>query len=272
MKLQILRNSTDYFIANREAWNKKTEIHISSNLYDVVGFKNGKNTLYEIELKDLGSVKNKSILHLQCHFGLDSLSLSRMGANVTGVDFSDVAIKYAKKISQEIQIKANFVEANVYDITEVLTDKFDIVFCSYGSLCWLPDLNEWANSICKVLKPDGLLYLIDFHPMLNSYDCLLSDSERCYFNTLEPFERHWRGTYANYNDNIETIEYNWNHSIGEIFNALIENGFTIKNFDEYSYLPENWFPNLIKGKDNLYRVKGHEDKYPLLFTFKAVKR
>ena len=208
---------------------------------------------------------------MQCHFGLDSLSLSRLGAEVTGIDFSEVAIKYARKLSTETLLKATFFEANVYDITDLLTDSYDIVFCSYGSICWLPDLNEWANGISKVLKPGGFLYLIDFHPMLNSFDCLLSDAERCYFNTLEPFERNWKGTYTDYYENIETIEYNWNHSLAEIFKALTSNSLTINSFNEYSFLPENWFPKLVKGTDNLYRVKGHENKYPLLVSFKAIK-
>lgn len=271
MKLIQNQNLSAYFDANREAWNKKTEIHIASNLYDVEGFKNGKSTLYDIELNELGDVSKKKILHLQCHFGLDSLSLSRLGAKVTAIDFSEVAIKYAKKLSAETFIKATFIEANVYDIKDLLTDSYDIVFCSYGSICWLPDLYEWANAIFKVLNPGGFLYFIDFHPMLNSFDCLLSDTERCYFNTVEPFERNWKGTYTNYYENIETIEYNWNHSLAEIFNALLSNSLEIKSFKEYSYLPVNWFPKLVKGSDNLFRVQGHEDKYPLLASFKAIK-
>jgi len=271
VKLELNQNLSTYFEANQKAWNKKTEIHIASDLYDVNGFINGKNTLYNIELDEIGIVNEKNVLHLQCHFGLDSLSLSRLGASVTGVDFSEVAIKYAKKLSSETSIKATFIEANVYDIADLLSDSYDIVFCSYGSICWLPDLTEWASMISKVLKPGGFLYMIDFHPMLNSFDCLLTNTERCYFNTLEPFERHWQGTYTNYNETIETIEYNWNHSLAEIFQALAINNLTINNFNEYAYLPVNWFPNLVKGSDKLFRVKGHEDKYPLLFSIKAIK-
>jgi len=271
VKLQLNQNLTTYFEANREAWNKKTEIHIASDLYDIEGFKKGKNTLYDIELNELGDVKNKRILHLQCHFGLDTLSLSRMGASVTGIDFSDVGIKYAKSLSLDTSLKASFIEANVYDLSELLNDAYDIVFCSYGSLCWLPDLDNWAKMIEKVLLPGGFFYIVDYHPMLNTFDCLLSDTERCYFNTDEPFKRHWKGTYTNYNNEIETVEYNWNHSLAEIFQALSAINLTISNFNEYSYLPANWFPNLVKGADDLYRVKNHEDKYPLLFSIKAIK-
>jgi 2-polyprenyl-3-methyl-5-hydroxy-6-metoxy-1,4-benzoquinol methylase len=271
VKLQLNQNLSAYFKANQEAWNKKTEIHITSDLYDVEGFKKGKNSLYDIELKELGVLMKKNVLHLQCHFGLDTLSLSRLGASVTGVDFSEVAIKYAKKLSGETHIKATFLESNVYDITDLLSDTYDIVFCSYGSICWLPDMLEWANMISKVLKPGGFLYMIDFHPMLNSFDCLLTDTRRSYFNTLKPFERHWKGTYTNYSGSNETIEYNWNHSLAEIFKALSSNNLSINSFSEYSFLPVNWFPNLVKGPDNFYRVTGHEDEYPLLFSIKAIK-
>jgi SAM-dependent methyltransferase len=260
-----------YFEANREAWNKKTISHISSELYNVGGFKRGQNSLYDIEIKDLGNVNEKKILHLQCHFGLDTLSLSRMGAIVTGVDFSDVAIESANKLSSETNLSASFIEANVYDLPLLLNQTFDIVFCSYGSICWLPDLHVWAGIIEKFLRPGGFFYIVDFHPMLNGLDCLLSDTERSYFNTEEPFERHWKGTYANYDDDLETVEYNWNHSLSEIFQVLNDRNLKIKKFDELPYLPAKWFPNLIQGNDMMYRVRGHEGIYPLLFSMKALK-
>lgn len=272
MKLQLYQSVSAYFDANREAWNQKTIIHISSEFYNVEGFKKGQNSLYDIELNELGDVRRKKILHLQCHFGLDSLSLTRMGAIVTGVDFSEIAIQYAEKLSSETNLPATFVEANIYDIPQMIDQSYDIVFCSYGSICWLPDLQKWAEIIYKLLLPGGFFYIVDYHPILNIYDCLLSDTERSYFNTEDPFERHWKGTYANYDDDIETVEYNWNHSLSEIFQALSDNSLELDRFNEYPYLPANWFPNLILGNDKMFRVKGHEGKYPLLFSVKAVKK
>jgi SAM-dependent methyltransferase len=271
VKLPFNKNFKFFFDANREAWNKKTKIHTLSELYNVDGFKRGLTSLYDIELKDLGDVTGKKILHLQCHFGLDTLSLARMGAVVTGVDFSEVALEYAIGISKEVNLEANFVEANVYDLLDIINDRFDVVFCSYGCICWLPDLFEWAKIVHKLLLPGGFFYIVDFHPVLNMLDCLLSDTKRSYFNTGEPFTRKWRGTYANYTDGIETVEYNWNHSLHEIFQALNENGLIIKQFYEHSCFPAKWFPNLVKGDDRMFRVKDHENEYPLLFSIKAIK-
>ena len=122
-----------------------------------------------------------------------------------------------------------------------------------------------------MLAKDGFFYIVDFHPMLNSFDCLLSDTKRSYFSTDEPFKREWKGTYADYDSGIETVEFNWNHSIAEIFGSLRNNGLTIIDFQELPYLPLNWFPNLVKGEDGLFRVKGYENYYPLLFSIKAKK-
>lgn len=142
----------------------------SFSFYNVDEFKKGKITLKDIELAELGDVKNKSLLHLQCHFGLDTLSWARLGAEVTGVDFSEEAIEYAKRLSQELDIPARFICSNIYDTIELITDKFDIVFTSYGVLCWLPDLVEWAEIISHFLRCGGIFYIVEFHPVNNIFD------------------------------------------------------------------------------------------------------
>ncbi|MFX1317456.1 MAG: class I SAM-dependent methyltransferase, partial [Promethearchaeota archaeon] len=140
------------------------DINVKSDWYDLEGFLEGKSSLLPIEIKELGDVKGKSLLHLQCHFGMDTLSWARKGAIVTGVDFSDKAIELAKELSNELNITARFIQANIYDIPNIIKEKFDIVFTSYGVLCWLPDLVKWAKVINFCLKPGGTFYIIDGHP------------------------------------------------------------------------------------------------------------
>ncbi len=135
-----MKEHQKYFEANKELWNKRTAIHKDSSFYNLPGFKAGENVLTPIELKEVGDVKNKKMLHLQCHFGMDSLNWARLGADVTGVDLSDEAINQANQLNDELRMNAKFICCNVYDLKEHLNEKFDIVFTSYGTIGWLPDL------------------------------------------------------------------------------------------------------------------------------------
>ena len=149
---------SDYFEANKKLWNQRTIVHKDSSFYNLAGFKAGENVLTPIELNELGDVKGKKMLHLQCHFGMDSLNWARLGADVTGVDLSDEAIKEAKQLNDELAMNAKFICCNVYDLKEHLDEKFDIVFTSYGTIGWLPDLDKWAGLIAHYLKPGGTFY------------------------------------------------------------------------------------------------------------------
>jgi 2-polyprenyl-3-methyl-5-hydroxy-6-metoxy-1,4-benzoquinol methylase len=151
----------DYKAINKDAWNKRTDVHVTSDFYDVPSFLNGRNTLHETELHLLGDVQGKSILHLQCHFGLDSLSLSRMGATVIGIDLSDKAVAAAQQLSVQSGLEATFICADVYDLPNNLTGQFDIVFTSYGVIGWLPDMQKWGDVIQHFLKPNGTFILVE---------------------------------------------------------------------------------------------------------------
>ncbi|HNU87071.1 MAG TPA: class I SAM-dependent methyltransferase, partial [Ferruginibacter sp.] len=155
-----------YFEENKKSWNKRTGVHKDSAFYDLDGFKKGTSSLTKIELNELGDVKGKTLLHLQCHFGMDTMSWEREGAIVTGVDLSDEAIKLANEVKNELGLKAQFICSNVYDLKEHLDKKFDIVFTSYGTIGWLPDLDKWADTVSYFLKPGGTFYIVDFHPAL----------------------------------------------------------------------------------------------------------
>lgn len=136
--------NNEYLDINRKSWNERVDTHLSSEFYDMPGFLAGKNSLNEIELELLGDVSGKSILHLQCHFGQDTLSLARIGAKTTGVDLSDKAIEAAKKINNEMNLDSEFIASDVYNLPKVHNKKYDIIFASYGTIGWLPDLDKWA--------------------------------------------------------------------------------------------------------------------------------
>ena len=188
---QILKENEKYFKTNLKRWNELVEINAKSKAYDLEGFKKGKSSLFPIETKELGDVRGKTLLHLQCHFGMDTLSLARFGAKVTGVDFSDKAIERARELSEELKIPANFIQANVYDIPNIINEKFDIVFTSNGVIGWLPDLYKWAEIIDYCLKPGGFFYITDNHPFGNLVDEKYKDTFQVgydYFNDGKPYK------------------------------------------------------------------------------------
>lgn len=263
-------STQEYLHRNRTAWEKKVEFDVLSEYYDVNGFLEGKNILDNLESKGLGAVKNKRILHLQCYFGLETLTLARMGASVTGLDFCHNAISMANNLKAKTGLNADFICADVYDASKILNSKFDLVFSSYGSICWLPDLSKWVENIFSLLKPGGSFFLIDFHPLLISFNLLQNKSIKySYFNIEDPVKLIRTGTYANLNANIKTTEYNWNHSIGELVSTFIKQGMHIQDFKEYPYIPLDAFPGLVKEIDGYNHV--YNDLFPILFSLKASK-
>lgn len=260
-----------YFDANKKLWNKKTPIHSASEFYGMKEFKSGKNSLNFVELEALGDVKGKSLLHLQCHFGMDTLSWTRLGAKATGIDFSDEAIKLAKSLNDELKLDAGFVCSNVYDLKENLDKKFDIVFTSYGTIGWLPDLNKWAEIVSHFLKPGGTFFIADFHPVIWMYDHGIKNLKYPYFNSGEPIIETNEGTYTDRKADIKLTEYGWNHSLDEVFNSLKDNGLRIESFNEYPFSFYNCFPEMVKGDDNFWRIKGFENILPLMYSLKAMK-
>jgi 2-polyprenyl-3-methyl-5-hydroxy-6-metoxy-1,4-benzoquinol methylase len=261
----------DYFTANKAAWNKRTGVHKDSAFYDLAAFKAGKTSLNKIELEGVGPVKGRSLLHLQCHFGMDTLSWAREGATVTGVDLSDAAIDLAKEINDELKLDANFICSNVYDLKENLQEQFDIVFTSYGTIGWLPDLDKWAGIVNHFLKPGGTFYIADFHPALWMMDENFTSIKYDYFNTGVIAEEN-TGTYTDREAPIRSQEYSWNHPFSEILTSLIKQGLTITLFEEYPYSAYNCFNNLEQGGDGMWRIKGMEGKLPMMYAIKAVKK
>lgn len=259
-----------YFKSNQELWNKRTAIHKSSDFYDLDGFRKGKNVLNEIELNELGQVSGISMLHLQCHFGLDSMSWSRLGAQVTGVDFSKSAIDTAEDLNTELGLDANFICSNIYDLKNNLDQKYDIVFTSYGTIGWLPDLERWADTIRHFLKPGGIFYIAEFHPVIWMFDDDFSKLTYSYFNQ-GVIETEQEGTYADKHSKIKQKEYSWNHSIGDVVNALIKFGLSLQSLNEFNYSPYDCFPNTIKNEEGNFYIQGYEGVLPMVYSIKAVK-
>jgi 2-polyprenyl-3-methyl-5-hydroxy-6-metoxy-1,4-benzoquinol methylase len=271
-----------YFAANKNLWNQRTAVHKDSSFYDVAGFRKTRNALTPIELNELGNVKEKKMLHLQCHFGMDSLSWANLGADVTGIDLSDEAIKEAKKLNDELGMNAKFICCNVYDLhpqnispsnnfpLHGSAGTFDIVFTSYGVIGWLPDLDKWAEIIAYYLKPGGIFYMAEFHPVVWMFDEEFTHIQY-YYDNRELIVTENQGTYTDRNADIKTKEYSWNHSISEVLNALIEKGLAIRHFNEFTYSPYPCFNNIVKGEDGNWRIKGMEGKIPMVYSVRATK-
>ena len=267
-----MENYDLYFETNRSLWNQKTPVHVASEFYDMPAFLSGKTSLNQIELSELGDVSGKSMLHLQCHFGQDSLSWARMGAHVTGIDISDEAIAQAQKLNEQLGLDACFVRSNLYDLKENLQGQFDIVFTSYGTIGWLPDLDKWADIIDHFLKPGGTFYIAEFHPVLWMFDDSFSKIEYAYHNTYEPIVTEMTGTYADREAPITHTEYGWNHGLGEVVTALTSRGIYPEFLHEFPYSPYNCFANLAQGPDGNWRIKGMEEKLPMVYSIKATKQ
>ncbi|MBU2491467.1 MAG: class I SAM-dependent methyltransferase [Bacteroidetes bacterium] len=266
-----MKRDNFYFEANKNAWNSKTPVHIGSEFYDVKNFKKGQTSLKFIELEELGDVKGKSILHLQCHFGMDSLSLARMGAKVTGIDISDKAIEEAKKLNDELNLDAEFVCCNIFDLPKIINKKFDIVFTSYGVIGWLPELNEWGKIISHFLNPNGIFYMVEFHPFIWMFDDEFKFFQYSYFMT-EPIKETYSGTYADKNADIQNTSYGWNHTFSEILNSLIKQGLEIKFLNEFPFSTYNCFSNMEKIGVDKYVFENHKDIIPYLYSIKAIKK
>ena len=265
-----MQNNNNYLSVNKELWNKRTLAHLQSAFYDVPSFLDGKSSLNSIELALLGNVKDKKILHLQCHFGQDSLSLARMGADVTGIDLSDNAIEAAKNMATQMNINARFICCDLYQLPQHLDEQFDIVFTSYGTIGWLPDIALWATIVARFLKPKGTFVFVEFHPIIWMYDNEMANITYSYFNKDAIIETE-TNTYADKNAEINLACVTWNHGIGEVVNSLINKGLQIDDLSEYDFSPYNCFPNCIEAEPNKFRFINYGNKLPMVYSIKATK-
>jgi SAM-dependent methyltransferase len=259
-----------YFDANRQGWDLKAEAHKNSAFYDVEKWRGGATSLNPLEINEVGPVLGKKLLHLQCHFGQDTLSWARMGAQVTGCDFSENAIAFARQLARESALKARFVCCNLYDLPQHLGGKFDIVFTSYGTIGWLPDLERWAAVVAHFLKKGGFFYIADFHPVLWMFDDEMERLKYPYHNA-GVIESEQTGSYAARCADIRYTEYGWNHSLSEVLNSLLRQGLRLEFLNEWPWSPYNCFSKTVRGDDGNYRIRGLEGIIPMVYSLKARK-
>lgn len=265
-----MNSEQNYLEINKNSWNKRTAHHLKSDFYDVKGFLNGNTSLNEIELMLLGNIKGKKILHLQCHFGEDTISLGRLGANVTGIDLSNKAIESAIELSKKTEIETSFICCDIYDLPNHLNEQFDIVFTSYGTIGWLPDMDKWAKIVSRYLKPKGKFILVEFHPVVWMFDDDFQEIKYSYFNSGAIIETE-SGTYADKNAKINQEYITWNHSMSEVINSLLKNKLKINSLNEYDYSPYNCFNKTIKVGQKKYRIKHLANKIPMVYSIVAEK-
>lgn len=263
----------NYLRANQRRWDQLTLEHKESEFYDLEGFRQGKDRLRSIELSELGDVTGKTLLHLQCHFGLDTLAWARRGAVVTGVDFSPEAISLARSLSEELDIPARFYCTDIYELPGVLGDDFDIVFTSYGVLHGLPDLRRWAQIIARYLRPGGIFYIVEDHPFFRVFRARPDGefrAERSYFFNEEPQRIEAAGSYATANQGATSEYYVWDHSLGEVINSLITAGLKIDFLHEFPFAARAKFPFMEQGADNWWRLPpDRHGTIPFLFSLQA---
>ena len=261
----------DYLHVNRKMWDDWAVLHRGSAFYDVDSFLAGETSLKPLELEELGDVHGKRLLHLQCHFGQDTLSWAREGAVVTGIDFSGEGIRLARELSAESGIPGEFIQADVLDLPRELDGQFDLVFTSYGVLIWLPDLRPWAAGIARCLKPGGAFYIVEFHPLLWMLDESGERLQYSYFGGAEPESFEGSGSYADRSADISHTSYEWGHSLSEVVNALTEQGLRLEFLHEFPYVVHPCLDFLVEAEPGRYVLKSQPGKFPLLFSLKATR-
>jgi SAM-dependent methyltransferase len=262
---------------NRELWDAWTRINVASAFYDVASFKSGERgiRLADYEVEEVGDVVGKSLLHLQCHFGLDTLSWARLGAHVTGADFSEEGIAAARSLAAEVGIPARFVVSDLYDLPAVLDERFDIVYTSGGVLGWLPDIVGWAKVAAHFVAPGGFFYVTELHPVANVFENEGVQPgelrlEYPYWTHEQPLTFEVKGSYADRSAPTEgLVEHGWDHSLGEIVTALIDAGLRIEFLHEFDFV--RWpMDFLVESPDGRWRLPpGTKGQLPLFFSLKA---
>lgn len=266
---------------NKANWDERAPAHAVSADYDVEKFRADPEFLSGVvrfDLPRLGSVDGLRCVHLQCHIGTDTLSLSRLGAQMTGLDFSAASLAEGRKLAAEVGSDINFVQGDVYDAVELLgAGEFDLVFTGIGALCWLPDIRRWAGVVAGLLKPGGRLFIREGHPMLWALDEQREDRllalEFPYFERKEPQVWTEGGTYVE-TDTVftQTTSMEWNHGLGEIVTALLENGLRLTMFEEHDSIPWNAFPDQMEHLgDGEYRIIDRPWRLAHSYTLQAVK-
>ena len=274
----------EYRLANQRNWDSRAPVHAASKLYNLDKFvadPQHLSSVVEFDRDYIGDVTDKSLVHLQCHIGTDTLSWARLGAQVTGLDFSATSLEIARDLAERAGIDARFVEAELYDAPQVLAgEQFDIVYTGVGSLGWLPDIRGWARVVAELLAPGGTLLIREGHPMMWALDETRTDDQLVvtlpYFEHAEPLRWDEDETYSDNPTGIameHTVVYDWNHGLGEILTAVLDAGLTIRTFVEHRELEWQAWPLWeLDESTGRYRLPEHlRDRVPAMYTLVATK-
>lgn len=263
--------------ANRRLWDAWTELHEHAPFYDLEGFRQAGVRLRDYEIEEVGPVAGKRLLHLQCHFGIDSLSWARLGARVTGVDFSPRAIALATTLAAELGLDARFIESDLDRLPDVLDETFDVVYTSRGVLGWLPDIRRWARVVARFVRPGGVFYITEIHPVAQVFENegVTPGELRLaypYWEHLDPLVFKVVGSYADPTADVgDHEEHGWDHGLGEIVTALIDAGLRIEFLREFEFV--DWPVDfLVESPDGLWRLPdGTPGQLPLFFSLRAAR-
>lgn len=257
------------FDDNRKSWDARVPVHVDSEMYDVKGFEAGADPLTPLDLELVGDVAGRRLLHLQCHFGMDTLAWQRRGARATGVDFSGAAIAKARELNRTLGLGATFTECNVLETRQHVEGTFDVVFTSWGVIGWLPDLRPWGETIAACLSPGGRFVINEFHPFVwmsqMGPDLRIREP---YFNRGVITEVT-EGTYADPSAPLKQREHGWNHSLADVVNALIGAGLRIERMEEVDRVWHACFPEQVKLEDGSYQFKEATGMVPMAFGLVA---
>lgn len=251
-------------------------VHAASRTYDLHGLASDPQRLSGVVEYDrpwLGDLTGLDVVHLQCHIGTDTLSLARLGGRVTGVDFSPSALAVARDLATDGGARVRFVESELYSVPEVLGADFDLVYTGVGALNWLPDIAAWAKVVAALLRPGGRLYVRDGHPMLSTlYDGIDDDVLRVTLPYFEGAPQRWESeiTYTDGPAVTSPEQYEWNHGLGEIVQAVIDAGLRVTALREHTECEWQALPQTVEGPDGKYRLPEGAERLPLMFTLEAV--
>jgi len=265
---------------NRRHWDERAPAHAASPGYGVDRFVTDPTFLSRVvtfDLPRIGDLHGLRGVHLQCHIGTDTISLARLGARMTGLDLSPASLEQARRIAAAAGAAVDFVESDVYGAADVLpAAQFDLVFTGVGALCWLPDIARWARVVNALLRPGGRLFLREGHPMLWAVDDRQSDRivvDFPYFETADPIVWDEPGTYVETEvEFVHTVTHSWNHGLGEIVTALLDEGMTITQLIEHDSVPWEALPGqMVRGEDEEWRLRERPERLALSYTLQAAK-
>jgi SAM-dependent methyltransferase len=265
----------EWLEANRALWDDRVPIHVRSDFYGLAEFKAGAPVLHDFELADVGGVTGKSLVHLQCHFGMDSLDWARRGARVTGLDFSAPALAAARALAAELGLAARFAVADVYDAPRVLGERYDVVYTGRGALNWLPDIARWAEVVAALLVPGGFLYLTEFHPVTDAMADGSFEFVRDYFHRAEGYVYDDGLTYVETEERTASRKsFEWCHPTSQVITALLAAGLEIELFSEHPFTVYQRFPFLERdgsASGRVYRMPPGRPSLPLMYSVRARK-